>query len=114
VLAPEDVSAWVPAFRDHAYPVVARAHYTQALLAVFANSVDTRNLQERLTLAAYLNDTSADDDLSSALLARWLEANMIAAVAVPLNHSRITEITRVLDEAGFESSEYSGYLIFQR
>jgi hypothetical protein len=38
----------------------------------------------------------------------------LSAIAVPLGFKQITELTRILDEGGFDKSEYLDYLIFHR
>ena len=114
VLAPENISTWVPTFRGHAYPLVARTHYTEALLVVFASRIDTQDIKERLALAAYVDGVSLDNRQSEVLLRHWLKVKKLSAIAVPLGFKQITELTRILDEGGFDKSEYLDYLIFHR
>lgn len=112
VLAPENVAEWVPTFRQHAYPLVARGLYTQALLTAYSRRVNLQDIHERLALAAYVNETTNSPSDAEALLRSWLAANKISAIAVPQSFKWITEITRILNEAGWESSVYLDYLIF--
>jgi hypothetical protein len=112
VLAPENISAWIPTFRGHAYPLVARAEYTEGLIAVFANRVDAADLGQRLALSSYLSGSSKDNALAERLLQRWLEQKQLFAVAVPDAFGRMSEINRILHGAGWAKSEYLGYAIY--
>lgn len=112
VLAPEGVSAWVPTFRSPAYPLVARRHYTEGLLAVFKDRVDVQDLRERLALLDYVTGDS-HEATSEALLERWLKEQRIAATAVPKAHKAFGRISGVFQKAGFVGSEYLGYVLFQ-
>ncbi len=113
VLVPYPVALWVPTFRQHPYPPVARRHYTEGVLAVFASWVDTRELRERLALYDYISGKSYNER-SGALLERWLREKKIAVVAVPRNHKGLSELSRILHKAEFVPSEYLGHVIFDR
>ena len=114
MLAPEDVSAWMPTFRGHAYPLVVRAHYIQGMLAVFGDRVDREDLQARLILSAYVSGISTDQAGAEALLMLWLEQGRISVIAVPASFGRTHELEQIAGSAGLQSSEYLGYLIFYR
>lgn len=114
VLAPENISTWIPTFRQHAYPLVARAGYTEGLLTVFASKIDLKNVEERLALAKYTDGESLNNYQSEDLLRDWLRANKISAIAVPEHFKRIAILTKILDKAGYEKSNYLGYVIFFR
>jgi hypothetical protein len=114
VLAPENISEWVPTFRGHAYPLVARIHYTEGILTVFAQQVDIQDVTSRLALASYVDGGTTDYEKSENLLRLWLAANKIAVVAIPIDFGRLPEITQILREGGFSRTKYFGYYIFKR
>ena len=113
VLAPETVSAWVPTFRRHAYPLVARRHYTEGILAVFGGRIDRADIQDRLVLHDLISGDT-DSPESYALLERWLAENRITAVALTKNHREFGRLSTAIQEAGFTSSKYLGYVIFYK
>ena len=113
MLAPENVSAWVPTFRRHAYPLVARRHYTEGISAVFGDRIDRADIQDRLALHDLISGDT-DSPQSIALLERWLAENRITAVALPQGHRAFNRISDLLRAAGFTGSEFRGYVIFDR
>lgn len=113
VLAPEPVSAWVPTFRRHAHPLVARRHYTQGIISVFGHQVDVQSLQDRLTLLDYVG-REPDTEQGATLLKQWFQQDRIAAVAVPQAHPDLDRIREILGQAGLKPSEYLGYILFHR
>jgi hypothetical protein len=113
VLAPERVSIWVPTLRDHAYPLVARRHYSKGIVAVFGERVDAQDLRERLALLDYITGEAYEED-APALMERWLRDNKIEAIAAPLDHPQLGILSTMIQEAGFTGSEYMGYMIFRQ
>jgi Family of unknown function (DUF6077) len=112
VVAPEDVSTWVPTFRGHAYPLVARFHYSEALLSVFAGEIDVKQVQERLVLSLYVNGSSENNQQAETLLQEWVAAKKLSAIAVLENFGQIHELSKILGHAGWVPEKYLGYLIF--
>jgi hypothetical protein len=112
VLAPENISTWVPTFRGHAYPLVARTHYTEALITYLpANRVE--EVQERLALSIYIKSAFSDNRQSELLLQNWLvvkKSSYCSAGIFKANHGTY----RILKDAGFVPQQYLGYIIFQR
>lgn len=113
VLAPESVAAWVPTFRRHALPLVARRHYTEGILAVFAGRVDSAEIRERLALHDLATGKTYEPD-SLSLLARWLGEGRIAAIALARDHPHFESLSTVILEAGFAVHEYLGYVILRK
>jgi len=114
VLAPEEISAWIPTFRNHAFPLVARVHYTESLLTVFANKINTQDIQERMELEVYINGVSTDITLSENILKNWLHDEKISVIVIPINFKFITSLESIMQRAGFERTEYLGYYFFSK
>ncbi len=112
VLAPEWISAWVPTFRQHAYPLVARRHYTEGILSVFADRVNAQELQERLALHDYVTSGGAGSETALSILRRWLGEKRISAITIALNHQDLEKISGVLHQAGFDHTDYLGYRLY--
>ncbi len=111
VLAPETVAAWLPTFRDHAMPVVARTHYTEGILSVFAGQVDRVEVLERLALhELVIGVPGAISHLP--LLERWVGEGRLAAVAVPASHGDLEAMSNVLEEGGMLRVDIEGYSLF--
>ena len=111
VLAPESVSAWVPTFRGHPYPLVARRHYTEGIQAVFSGRVDAQDLRERLLLHQFVT-RRIDDAEGVALLKDWVGENKLSALAISVNHPGSGSISEILHDAGFTEISLHDYIIF--
>ena len=111
VLAPEVVAAWIPAQRMHAYPLVARRHYTAGILSVFAGQVDAGDLRQRLALLDVVEGRTPGP-AGFTLLAAWAADGRLAAVAVPRNHPELDQVTGILLDAGYRQQDYLGYRLF--
>lgn len=112
VLAPENVAEWIPTFRHNAYAVVARLHYTEGLMVLFAGRVDEENLRQRLILGQYVDGTSPDNLQAELTLQHWLAQQQVGVVAVPEDFARMSQIAQILEKAGLVRSKYMGYIIY--
>jgi hypothetical protein len=113
VLAPEEVSAWVPTFRGYPYPVVARRLYAFGQLQVFSAWIDYQSVKERLALLDYVSGSFRQTH-SETLLSRWLRTIQIRAVAAPSGLKWLAEMSQALEQAGFISGRYLDYVVFYR
>ncbi|MBI2840678.1 MAG: hypothetical protein HYX75_20365 [Acidobacteria bacterium] len=112
VLAPEEVSTWIPTFRGHPRPLVSRKVYVQGLLNVFMEHVDTRDLQARLALSDYVSGTARTDGVGLDF-ERAIRGYPLSLVAVFPGNPWYREIENVLRDAGYRVKQLSGIQLFQ-
>ena len=112
VLAPEEISTWIPTFRGHPYPVVARQVYLLGQLRVFSAWIDPQLITERLALLRFVSGSARDPGRS--LLVPSVDRLRIRAIAAPIGMRWLPELSRTLLGEGFISREYSDYLVFYR
>ena len=112
VLAPEEISTWIPTFPGHPYPVVARELYLLGQLRVFSAWIDPQLITERLALLRFVNGTARNPGRS--LLVPSVDRLRIRAIAAPIGMRWLPELSRTLEGEGFRSREYLGYFVFYR
>ena len=114
VLAPEEISAWVPTFRKHPYPIAARRLYLEKQIALFSASTSRRKeMERRLALLDYVSGKARRPE-SAALLEKSLREMQIRVVATPGSLKWLPELSKTLKENGFISGRYLDYMVFYR
>ena len=102
VLAPEPVAAWVPTFRRHAYPMVARFIYSDLARSRLGDS----EVDRRIRLTRYVGG-SRREDRSPSELRDAIGRYRLTGICVSAN-PWAQEIRQILGEEGFRESTTSG------
>jgi hypothetical protein len=102
VLAPEPVAAWVPTFRRHAYPMVARFIYSDLARSRLGDS----EVDRRIRLTRYVGG-SGREDRSPSELRDAIGRDRLTGICVSAS-PWAQEIRQILGEEGFRESITSG------
>ncbi len=94
VLAPFEISAWLPTFLDHPYPLVTRPSY---LSAVFA----AKERRQRNWLTALVTRPPGDNRLRLRLFEEAIEHYDLQAIAVRTNLPHLKSLEAIMRQRGF-------------
>jgi hypothetical protein len=112
ILAPDEITDWVPTFWGHPDPVSAR-HYLGMSSFYGAN---TAEVDRRIALQLLINNRPASPQ-SWNILERSLEELNIRAVVVRKDFRELSQLASILDQSGFSlypQSNSPRYLVYSR
>lgn len=113
VLAPERISAWIPTFRLHPKPLVARKVYVEGLIGVFASHVDVPDLKNRLKLLTFISGKRRPEN-AHQLLVNAIDRHHLAIVAISTGNPWYSDIETVLISKGYCPSSINNIILFVR
>jgi hypothetical protein len=97
VVAPPDVSLWVPTFHHHAYPLQARKLYLDRQRA----QLGEEDVKLRMFMTQYVGGGAEEQKDAAAHFARGLEVFGVKGVLLS-NSGRAVEARAILERLGFE------------
>ena len=109
VLAPEEVAKWVPTFREHPYPELARGLYTLALEPYMGRG----QFLTRMLLHDFVSGRKSSPDLLPEVL-RLITTREIRTVAFSNSLPLAQDFGTALQQRGFHGERIGGYEVWSR